>query len=236
MLSNQRVESRHLTPLITFRSEMPYQGCARASVIYVCVDVGADCHGDVSVAYPACDDPRVLHHQGNVNGAAWKSYHESSACPSSHQGSCSSISKCVAAADVSSPSPPHRPKGSESGACGAWTTNLPRHVSTAAQSGSHGSVRAPRCPHHHPCAVSSSVDLPPHLTRAAPNSAPCACARDPTSHPGHAPIAARVPQLPPPARVPCGPHALGPRVPCEFQRQKGLVSEGCSCYGHPYYE
>lgn len=206
---------------------MPYQGCARASVICVCVDVGANCRGDVSVAYPACDDPGALHRQGNVSGAAWKSYHESSACSSFHRGSW----KC---ADDSSPSP-HRQKGTESGACDAWT-NPPRHVSTAAQSGSHGSVRAPRRPHRHPCAASSAVDLLPHLTRAAPNSAPCACARDPTSHPGHAPIAARVPQLPPPARVPCGPHALEPHVPCEFQRPKGPASEGCSCYGHPYCE
>jgi hypothetical protein len=212
---------------------MPYQGCARASV---CVDVGANYRGDVSVVYLACDDPRVLHRQGYVSGVAWKSYYESSAW-SLHQGSCSSISTYVAAADGSSPSPPHRPKGSESGVCGVGT-NLPRHVSTAVQSGSHESAHALPPLHHHPCAASSvvAIELLPRLTRAAPNSGPCACARDPMSHLGHAPIAARVPQPRPPALVPCGPHAFEPRVLYEFQRQRGPASEGYSCYGHQYCE
>jgi hypothetical protein len=132
-----------------------------------------------------------------VSDAAWRLYHESSA-------------------EGSSPDLLHRPKGCESGICGAWT-NSPRHVSTAARSGSHGSALPPL--HRHPGVASlvAAIDLLCHLTRASPNSAPCACARDPTRYPGHAPIAARVRQPPPPALEPCGLHAAGPRVPCGFQ-------------------
>ncbi|SRR6266446_547943 len=113
--------------------------------------------------------------------------------------------------------------------------NLPYHVSTAAQSGSHESDLPP---HHHPAAASSAVaiDLLPRLTRTAPNSAPYACARDPTSHRGHAPIVAHVPQPLPPAPVPCVLHALEHHAPGEFQWKKGPAREGYSCYGHPYCE
>lgn len=249
-----RVDSWHPTPPTAFRSEKPCQECAKASVICVCADDGANYRGDVSVVYPACHDPHQknrlrygswsgaagavvrgdLHRQGTVSDAAWRLHHENSVC-SFHPGSCSATSKCVAAADGSSPAPPHRPKGCESGVCGAWT-NPPHHVSTAEQSGSHGSALPPL--HRHPGAASSmtAIDPLPRLTRAAPNSAPCACARDPMSHPGHAPIAARVPQPRPPALVPCGPHAAGPRVLCEFRRRKGPASGGCSCCGHPCCE
>ena len=220
---------------------MPCQAreCPRASVICVCADVGATCHGDVSVVYPACDDPHqrknrlhcgswsdayavetfvtgVLHHQGTVSDAAWRLYHENSV-------------------EGSSPDLLHRPKGCESGVCGAWT-NLPCHVSTAGQSGRHGIALPPL--HRHPGVASSvaAIDLLRHLTRASPNSAPYACARDPMSHLGHAPIDARVRQPPPPVLEPCGLHAAVPRAPCGFQQQKGPASAGCSYYGHPYCE
>lgn len=135
----------------------------------------------------------------------------------------------------SSPSHPRRPKGCESGVYVAWM-NLPRQVSSAEQSESYGS--ALRRPHHHPTAASLAVaiDLLPRLTHTVPDSASYACARDPTSDPGHAPIVAHVPQPPPLALAPCGPHSLEHNAPSEFQRQKGPAREGHSCYGHPYYE
>lgn len=142
-----------------FRSETPYHKCA--SAIGVCADVGANRHGDESVVCPAGDDPHqkknglhcgswndvlvvdaavkgARHRQVNVSDAAWKLYRENSAC-SLRQGSCSSISKYAASVDGFSP---HPLKGWESGVCVAWM-NLPRHVSTAGKSGSHGSVLRP---------------------------------------------------------------------------------------------
>ena len=61
-------------------------------------------------------------------------------------------------------------------------------------------------PHRrHPAASSTAAtDLHFHQTRTAPSTA-----RGPTSHPGHTPIAAHVPQPPPPGSTPDGPHVTG---------------------------
>ncbi len=109
---------------------MPYQECTRGRAICVCADVGANCHGDKNVVYPAGGDPHrkknglhcgclndafvvdaavngAPHRQGNASDAVWRLYHENSVC-SLHRSSCSSISKYVATAVGPSPSP-HRP-------------------------------------------------------------------------------------------------------------------------------
>ena len=221
--------------------------------------VGASRPGDVCVVCPARGYPHqendlhwdswssaavcaaVRHaprHRGNVNDAAWRQRrrrHENFA-RYLHWDSCSSISKCVVVAGAVATYPSARhPKACASGVGGA-STSSPRHASTprAAQSASYGAV----LPHRRRRVASSTaaIDLRSRRTRVDPSSVPYAFDRGPMSHLAHAPIAAHVPQLPPPVPALDGPHATGTRVPCEFRRRRVPVYEGWFCCGHPYCE
>ena len=197
--------------------------CAKVSVVDA--DVGANRRGDGCVVCPASGYP---HHENRLDLSSADD-DDAYASDVLRQGECERCRLKV----VSPPPrelcslPPSGPVLLDFGSCRRWGCR------PASPSPCHPKGERERCLRR---LDEPSSTAPPILIRIAPSSAPCASARGPTSRPGHATIAAHVPQPPPPAPAPNAPHATGPRVPCEFRRLTLPAREGCSCYGHLYCE